>query len=200
MAPCGLRPGPLAFSCMAMTLHTGEALALIHSHANSFVITNDFWYVSVLVGNGNESFAGVLHLGQSSPMSLSLEKTAPCFCSTICAAGTIAFRVAAIACQVVCCTSFSHGRNRRKSVGVAASVRKSTSVVHMFLVAATDAIHSPVKSDFCIRILPDGIGIWSQPFLVVVNFTVKPDNSWVWQPLSLVSIGCCPKMRRLSHI
>ena len=60
MAPCGLQPGPLAFSCMAMTLHTGEALALIHSHANSFVITNDFWYVSVLVGNGNESFAGVL--------------------------------------------------------------------------------------------------------------------------------------------
>ena len=45
---------------MVMTLHTGEALALIHSHANSFVITNDFWYVSVLVGNGNESFAGVL--------------------------------------------------------------------------------------------------------------------------------------------
>ena len=28
------------------------------------------------------------------------------FCSTICAAGTIAFRVTAIACQVVCCTSF----------------------------------------------------------------------------------------------
>ena len=62
LAPCGLRPGPLAFSCMAMTLHTGEALALIHSHANSFVITNDFWYVSVLVGNGNESFAGVLQI------------------------------------------------------------------------------------------------------------------------------------------
>ena len=60
LAPCGLQPGPLAFSCMAMTLHTGEALALIHSHANSFVITSDFWYVSVLVGNGNESFAGVL--------------------------------------------------------------------------------------------------------------------------------------------
>ena len=60
LAPCGLRPGPLAFSCMAMTLYTGEALALIHSHANSFVITNDFWYVSVLVGNSNESFAGVL--------------------------------------------------------------------------------------------------------------------------------------------
>ena len=54
-----------------------------------------------------------------------------------------------------------------------------------------------VKSDFCIRILPDGTGIWSQPFLVVVNFTVKPDNSWVWQPLSLVSNGCCPRMRRL---
>ena len=29
LAPCGLQPGPLAFSCMAMTLHTGEALALI---------------------------------------------------------------------------------------------------------------------------------------------------------------------------
>ena len=45
----------LAFSCMAMTMHTGEALALFHSHADSFVITNDFWYVSVLVNNGNES-------------------------------------------------------------------------------------------------------------------------------------------------
>ena len=60
LAPCGLRPGPLVLSCMAMTLHTGEALTLIHSHANSFVITNNFWCVSVLVGNGNESFAGVL--------------------------------------------------------------------------------------------------------------------------------------------
>ena len=36
-----------------VTLHTGEAL-------NSFVITGNFWYVSVLVGNGNESFAGGL--------------------------------------------------------------------------------------------------------------------------------------------
>ena len=60
LAPCGLQPGPLALSCMAMTLNTGEALALIHSHANSFVITGDFWYASVLVGNGNASFAGVL--------------------------------------------------------------------------------------------------------------------------------------------
>ena len=43
LAPCSLQPGPLAFSCMAMTMHTGEALALFHSHADSFVITNDFW-------------------------------------------------------------------------------------------------------------------------------------------------------------
>ena len=50
-----------------------------------------------------------------------------------------------------------------------------------------------------LQILPDGAGIWSQPFLVVVHFTVKPDNSWGWQPLSLVSNECCPKMRRLSH-
>ena len=35
LAPCGLQPGPLAFSCMSVTLHTGEALVLIHSHANS---------------------------------------------------------------------------------------------------------------------------------------------------------------------
>ena len=43
LAPCGLQPGPLALSCMAMTMHTGESLALFHSHADSFVITNDFW-------------------------------------------------------------------------------------------------------------------------------------------------------------
>ena len=28
-----------------------------------------------------------------------------------------------------------------------------------------------------LQILPDGAGIWSQPFLVVVHCTVKPDNS-----------------------
>ena len=43
LAPCGLQPGPLALSCMAMTMHTGESLALFHSHADSFVLTNDFW-------------------------------------------------------------------------------------------------------------------------------------------------------------
>ena len=43
LAPCGLQPDPLALSCMAMTMHTGESLALFHSHADSFVITNDFW-------------------------------------------------------------------------------------------------------------------------------------------------------------
>ena len=30
--PVDCRPGPLAFSCMTVTLHTGEALVLIHSH------------------------------------------------------------------------------------------------------------------------------------------------------------------------
>ena len=51
LAPFGLQPGPLAFICLAITLKTGKALALIHSRAYFFVITGDFWYVSVLVGN-----------------------------------------------------------------------------------------------------------------------------------------------------
>ena len=37
LAPCGLQPGPLALSCMAMTMHTGESLALFHSHAGQFL-------------------------------------------------------------------------------------------------------------------------------------------------------------------
>ena len=45
---------------MAITLNTGKALALIHSHANSFVLTGDLWYASVFVDNGNASFAGVM--------------------------------------------------------------------------------------------------------------------------------------------
>ena len=39
LTPCGLQPGPLAFSCMTVALvmceHPGEALVLIHSHAKS---------------------------------------------------------------------------------------------------------------------------------------------------------------------
>ena len=39
LTPRGLQPGPLAFSCMTVALVmyelTGEALVLIHSHANS---------------------------------------------------------------------------------------------------------------------------------------------------------------------
>ena len=67
----------------------------------------------------------------------------------------------------------------------------------MVLVAAVDVIQN----------LPDGAGILSQPFLVVDICTVTPDNSWVWQPLSLVSMGCCPEiattfshLRGLAHV
>ena len=35
LALCALQLNPSAFSCMTVTLHTGEALVLIHSHANS---------------------------------------------------------------------------------------------------------------------------------------------------------------------
>ena len=41
--PVVCSPVLLALSGMAMTMHTGESLALFHSHADSFVITNDFW-------------------------------------------------------------------------------------------------------------------------------------------------------------
>ena len=43
LTPCGLQPGPLALSCMAMTMHKGKSLVLFHSHADSFVTTNNFW-------------------------------------------------------------------------------------------------------------------------------------------------------------
>ena len=41
--PVDCSPVLWALDCMAMTMHTGESLALFHSHADSFVITNDFW-------------------------------------------------------------------------------------------------------------------------------------------------------------
>ena len=53
LAPCGLQPGPLTFSCMTVTLHTGEALVLIHSHANSEkarVCFNDVTFKAFLKG------------------------------------------------------------------------------------------------------------------------------------------------------
>ena len=62
------QPGPLAVSCMTMTLHAIEAAQGVSSCAladvlrempdiNFFVIAGNFWYESVLVDNGNAFFS-----------------------------------------------------------------------------------------------------------------------------------------------
>ena len=74
-----------------MTMHTGESLALFHSHADSFVITNDFWSGQFLWATAmNLSQVSCRHSWGSSSRSLlafvyalGMSATIPCAAVTL---------------------------------------------------------------------------------------------------------------------
>ena len=73
LAPCGLRPGPLAFSCMAMTLHTGEALALIPAMQTPF-----WWATATSLSQVSCRHSwGVLYASMSAEQALADLGTSP---------------------------------------------------------------------------------------------------------------------------